>query len=105
MSTRFPFETLDVYRLAVDIARWFRAVAWQDQSHRLRDNAIRAADSVVMNIAEGRMRGGRAGRNHYRIAHGSAGEALAVLDVVDLPGGEEVKAKLRRVGVMLSRLR
>ena len=100
------FERMDVYRLAVEVARWYRSVDWADQSrHKLRDNSIRAMDSVVMNISEGRMRGGKAGKNHYRIAHGSAGEALAVLDIVDLPGGTEQQEKLRRVGVMLSRMR
>ena len=102
----FDFERMDVYRLAVDVARWFRAVSWTDvDSHRLRDNSIRAMDSVVMNVAEGRMRGGKAGKNHYRIAHGSAGEALAVLDIVPLPDAAEQQEKLRRIGVMLARLR
>jgi len=102
----YDFERMDVYRLAVQVARWFRTVDWADQvSHKLRDNSIRAMDSVVMNVAEGRMRGGKAGKNHYRIAHGSAGEALAVLDLVDLAGGPEQQETLRRIGVMLSRMR
>ena len=63
------------------------------------------ADSIVVNIAEGRMRSGKAGKNHYRIAHGSAGEALSVLDIVSVPGALEQQEKLRRIGVMLSRMR
>ena len=101
----FAFEGLDVYRLSLEVARWFRTVDWPEgAAHRLRDNAVRAADSVVLNIAEGRMRGGKAGLNHYRIALGSAGEALAVLDVVDIELGPAQQDKLRRVGAMLAKM-
>ncbi len=102
----YDFERMDVYRMAVEVALWFRSVTWPAQSrHKLRDNSIRAMDSVVMNIAEGRMREGKAGKNHIRIAHGSAGEALAVLDIVELPNAAAQQEKLRRIGVMLSRMR
>ena len=101
----FDFERLDVYRLAVRLARWFRTVDWPGESQRLRDQAIRAMDSCVLNIAEGRMRGGKAGTNHDRIAHGSSGEALAVLDVVDFAEGPGRQEELRRVGAMLSKMR
>ncbi|MCB9671710.1 MAG: four helix bundle protein, partial [Alphaproteobacteria bacterium] len=67
--------------------------------------AIRAADSVVLNIAEGMTRGGRPGANHLRIAMGSAGEAFAALDVVDFSGCDQRRADLRRIGAMLARLR
>jgi four helix bundle protein len=102
---RFDFERMDVYRLAVEVARWFRQVRWEEGRHKLRDQGIRAMDSAVLNFAEGRMRGGKAGKNHYRIAHGSAGEALAVLDIVELPDGPSQQEKLRRIGVMLARMR
>ncbi len=101
----FDFERLDVYRLAVELAKWFRTAKWPTVSHKLRDQSIRAMDSCVLNIAEGRMRGGKAGKNHYRIAHASAGEALAVLHIVILPDGSRRQEQLRRVGVMLSRMR
>lgn len=41
---------------------------------------------------------------HYQAALGSAAEACAVLDVVALQDGAEVQEKLRRVGLMVSRL-
>ena len=47
----------------------------------LKEQGCRAADSVVLNIAEGRARGGGAGENHFRIALGSAAEVCAVLDL------------------------
>ena len=70
----------------------------------LKDQALRAAQSVVMNIAEGRGRGGDAGRNHYRIALGSAAETCAALDLLGSAAGAEQQQKLRRVGAMLRRL-
>lgn len=102
---QFDYATLDAYRLALEVARWMRRVRWPQPNYGLRDHGTRAADSTVLNIAEGRMRGGKAGRNHFRIALGSAGEAAAVLDLVDLPDGRLNHEKLRRVGAMLHRMR
>ncbi|MCB9670175.1 MAG: four helix bundle protein [Alphaproteobacteria bacterium] len=101
----FLFENLDVYKLAVHVSRWMRTTTWPPNASHLRDQAIRAADSVVLNIAEGLSRGGRPGTNHLRIALGSAGEAFAALDVADFPGCAEKRAELRRIGAMVSRLR
>jgi four helix bundle protein len=101
----YDFENLDVYKLAVDVARWVRNTKWPTNTAHLKDQAIRAADSVVLNIAEGLSRGGRPGTNHLRIAKGSAGEVLAALDVADFSGCAERKAHLRRIGAMVSKLR
>jgi len=94
---------LDVYRVALSIARWMRQARWPTGAAHLKDQGTRAAESMVLDIAEGCSRGGKAGRNHFRIAQGSAGEALAVLDLADLPGGGEQQQRLRRVGAMLQR--
>ncbi|MEZ4318506.1 MAG: four helix bundle protein [Myxococcota bacterium] len=101
----FDFEGLDVYRLAVTVARWMRTTRWPANASHLRDQAIRSADSVVLNIAEGMSRGGRPGTNHLRIAKGSAGEAFAALDVADFPGCADRRAELRRIGAMVTKLR
>ena len=101
----FSFERLDVYRCAVTVARWIRQAPWPAGSAHLKDQGIRAAQSMVLNIAEGASRGGQPGTNHFRIAKGSAGEVLAVLDLVDLPGGAEQQQLLRRIGAMLHRMR
>ncbi|MEZ4319430.1 MAG: four helix bundle protein [Myxococcota bacterium] len=101
----FSFEALDVYKLAVTVARWMRTTKWPTNASHLKDQAIRAADSVVLNISEGVSRGGKPGENHLRIAKGSAGEALAALDVADFPGCAERRAELRRIGAMVTRLR
>jgi four helix bundle protein len=100
----FPYETLDVFRLAVDVARWVRAAPWPRGHAHLRDQAIRASESIVLNIAEGSGRRGDAGANHHRIAHGSAAEVNAVLYLVDLPGAPDAQQRLRRIGAMLHKL-
>jgi four helix bundle protein len=67
----------------------------------LEDQAVRAAQSVVMDLAEGKSRGGDAGRNLYRIALGSAAETRAASDLLGSAAAAEQQAKLRRVGAML----
>src|SRR5689334_21324883 len=101
MDYGFPHESLDCYRLAVGVARWTAAARFPGRHADLADQAMRAAQSVPLNIAEGCARGGQAGRNHYRIALGSAAELTAVLDLVDLPGAADRQAELRRIGAML----
>jgi four helix bundle protein len=100
-SYTFDFETLDMYRLAVQVARWVRRTDWPRGWGSLKDQTQRASASVVLDIAEGRMRTGNARRHHYRIALGSAGEVVAALQLVDLPGDEEHELLARRVGRML----
>jgi four helix bundle protein len=98
-------ERLDVYRLAVEVARWVADAQFPANMRALEDQAVRASQSIVLNIAEGASRRGQAGRNHFRIALGSVAETCAVLDLTALAGAEEQQAKLRRVGTMLYRLR
>lgn len=98
-------EQLDVYRLALVVARWAGKQAIPTQRKHLRDQLVRAADSVVLNIAEGAGREpGDARRNHFRIAAGSASEVAAVLDLVELPDRAAKQEELRRVVAMLSKL-
>ena len=65
---------------------------------------MRAADSIVLNIAEGCGRGRRtgAGKNHFRIARGSAGEVLAAMQLVR--ADDALQNDLKRIGAMLSGL-
>ena len=64
-------ERLDSYRLALELARWAASAAIPPQRKHLRDQLVRAADSVVLAIAEGSGLSGDARRHHYRIALGS----------------------------------
>ena len=104
MSSAFPHESLDCYRLSVGVARWIATTRFPARNADLADQALRAAQSVVLNIAEGAARHGPTAKNSFRIALGSAAETCAALDLVALPGVEERQAELRRVGAMLRRL-
>lgn len=98
----FDHEQLIAYQLAAEVARWMLHDArWPAGTASLKDQAVRAAQSAALNIAEGRARGGAAGKNSYRIALGSAAEACASLDLAAVPGAPEQQAKLRRVGAMI----
>jgi len=101
----FSHESLDVYRLAVSVNRWFAKARFPRGRANMRDQGQRAIDSVVCNIAEGACKSGDSRRNALRIALGEAGECCAVLDCVALPGSEEQQRNLRRIGAMLSKLR
>ena len=100
----FDHETLDVYKLLAQVARWMSTARFPRGTAKLRGQALDAVHSAVLNTAEGRSRSGLARRNHYEIALGSAAEACAALDVVDIPGGADQQQKLRRAGAMLKRL-
>ena len=115
-------ERLDVYKLALEVARWAAQQPIPAQRKHLRDQLVRAADSVVLNGGPRRSRDciaarrrrlpaegagrelGDSRRNHFRIAAGSASEVAAVLDLVPLPGGPERQEELRRVVAMLTKL-
>ena len=100
MDHVFLFENLDLYKLAVAVCRRIRSLNWPSGTTHLRDQATRAADSVVLNIAEGWGRGHRtpAGRNHLRIALGSAGEVFAVVDILGPPSSGQDFGKREETG-------
>lgn len=105
MTDPLLHESLDAYQLALSVARWVRATPFPRGESSLRDQARRAADSAVLNIAEGCARTGRDRARHFRIACGSASEACAVLDLIQLPDSPDRQQELRRVVQMTSRLR
>lgn len=99
-------EKLDAYKLALGVARWIRHEAQFPRTESaLKDQARRAADSVVLNLAEGCCREGKDRLHHFRIAAGSAAECCSVFDLLDLPEGAERQQELRRVVAMTCRLR
>jgi four helix bundle protein len=81
------FQRLDVYQRAIE----FLALAYEIVGELPRGNAeradqlVRAAESVVRNIAEGAGRWSEAdNRSRYKIARGEAMECAASLDVLRL---------------------
>jgi four helix bundle protein len=79
------FSRLDVYQRAIEfLALAIEIVEALPRGHRERvDQLIRAAESVVRNIAEGAGRWSeRDSAKHYKIARGEAMECAASLDVL-----------------------
>jgi four helix bundle protein len=74
------FETLEVAKeAAITTHRAFDGVGGVHTA--LRDQALRAATSAALNVAEGAgVRGGNRAR-HWRIAHGSALEARTAAEL------------------------
>jgi four helix bundle protein len=106
MSQEFAHEGLDCYRLAVGVSRWAAKQEFPTYRKHLRDQLVRAADSVVLNIAEGMSKTSPDERRHHlSVAKGSAAEVAAVIDIADLPGSGERREELRRIGAMLTVLR
>ena len=109
----FDHDRLDVYRLAIE----YTAGAF-DMSTRLkglhrhaRDQWLRAAQSIPLNIAEGN--GKRSLKDRARfldIVRGSAFECAAIQDVlvasggIERPSSIELKVKLKRIVSMLTRM-
>ena len=57
---RMDHEGLDVYRLSLEVARWMVKQRFPRGLSDLKNQGMRASASVVLNIAEGWRRRGRA---------------------------------------------
>ena len=81
------FQRLDVYQRAIEFLALVGDISGElPKGHAERsDQLVRAAESVVRNIAEGAGRWSEAdGAKHYKIARGEAMECAASLDVMKL---------------------
>ena len=112
-SYAFDHEKLDVYRLSIDyVARTFDASqALGGRYRHARDQWLRAAQSIPLNIAEGN--GKRSLKDRARfldIARGSSLECAAIQDILRITNGitasddETMKAILHRIVAMLTRM-
>jgi four helix bundle protein len=98
MDRYFRHENLIAYKLALGVARWIRYEArFPRRESNLKDQAQRAADSAVLNLAEGCNRDGKDRLYHFRMAMGSAAECGAVFDLLDINGARKRQEELRRV--------
>ena len=85
LTTLLPHEQLFAYRVARELVVAVREARISDSG--LRDQALRAATSVCLNIAEATGRPGVADqRRVYGIARGEACEVAAALDVAAVAG-------------------
>ena len=104
--TLHALARFDVYRRALEVAGIVRGI---DVRGDLRAQMIRAAESVVLNIAEAQGRsGGDCGRA-LEVARGSLYEVAGALDLAELTLGERsniegAREGVRAVAAMLARL-
>lgn len=81
----FDFENLEVYKTARIVNQEFLKLlkGGNEIPRPLKDQLLRAASSIMLNIAEGSGRFSRADkRNFYVIARGSVFECVAILDIL-----------------------
>ena len=107
----FQCERLDVYRVAVKFHRSILPLKNVRGAADLRDQLLRASESIVLNIAEGAGRfGADDKRRFYRIASGSAMECAGALEllhnrgILSDAGYLDRRDLLIRIVQMLSRL-
>ena len=110
---QFGHEQLDVYRLAIGYVAWSYRLAKElsGVDRHARDQLLRAAQSIPLNIAEGNGKGANADRRRFfEIARGSAMECAAIQDCLEacqVLGSErnvQGKAMLIRLVSMLTKL-
>ena len=109
----FDHDRLDVYRLSIKyVASSFETAKSLIGLHRhARDQWLRAAQSIPLNIAEGNGKRSLKDRGRFLdIARGSALECAAIQDVLTATAGidhtqnGELKKMLKRIVSMLTRL-
>ena len=109
----FDHEKLDVYRLSIEYVAFSHAIASRltGNNRHARDQWLRAAQSVPLNIAEGNGKHSLKDRSRFfDIARGSALECAAVHDIllvckaIDPDENLTGKSQLRRMVAMLTRL-
>ena len=103
---RFPFQSLDAYRLARELAARVHAASIRDAE--LRDQATRAAKSAFLNLCEGLPSNRPAVRlKFFDLADGSLHEAVAAVDLaeaigaVGAPRSAEIHAEALRLRAVL----
>jgi four helix bundle protein len=109
----FDHERLDVYRLSIDYVAFSHQIAKTlgGINRQVRDQWLRAAQSIPLNIAEGNGKQSLKDKNRYfEIARGSALECAAIHDVmrvfdaIDDETNRPGKSNLKRIVSMLTRL-
>jgi four helix bundle protein len=101
-SRSLPHHNLIAYAVAVDLLRAVHGARIRDAG--LRDQAMRAAKSAGLNIAEGAGRVSKPDKARaYAIARGEAGEAAAAVELAACIGAAS-RETADRCGALASRL-
>ncbi len=90
---QFGHEQLDVYRLAIDYMAWPYVLAKElsGVDRHARDQLLRSAQSILLNIAEGNGKGTNADRRRFfEIARESAMECAAIQDCLEACQGNSL---------------
>jgi len=112
-ETTFDHEKLDVYRLSIDYVAFSFQIARSlaGANRHARDQWLRAAQSIPLNIAEGNGKQSLKDKNRFfEIARGSALECAAIHDIllvcaaIDIETNRRGKSDLKRIVSMLTRL-
>ena len=109
MNDQLPFQKLDVYKVAKELAR--RVHEAQIRDAELRDQATRASKSAFLGLCEG-LPSDSAGvrRRHFEIANNSLHEVIGAVDlaetigVVDAGSAKEILGLAVRLKPMIRRL-
>lgn len=110
---QFDFERLDVYKRAMDFVATILQIvrkAPSDIRYTLGSQMIRAAVSIVNNIAEGSGRSSKEQAQFFRIAWGSAKECIPMLsllrkfEILQTQDYEKLRMACIAICQMLSRL-
>jgi four helix bundle protein len=113
MALQFDHEKLDVYQagIAFNALVYRMSTRLRGSNRHVRDQLLRAALSIPLNIAEGNgKRPGADRRRYLETARGSAMECAAAVDVLGVTGAcseetkTECKALLVRIVSMLVRM-
>jgi four helix bundle protein len=108
-TPRAGIEGLDAYRVAIEFYRLLRQATRGRRGHTI-DQSYRAAESVVLNIAEAYPMTVLDRARRFRIAGGEAAECHAGLDLLEIRGElrgsvlTQLRALLDRMRAMLWRL-
>ena len=97
--TTLPYQNLIAYQVARELVVIIREAKIADA--KLRDQALRSAKSVCLNIAEGTGRTGADQKRVFVIARGEASETVAALYIAGLCG--DCDANCARLGAALGR--
>ena len=100
-----PFQKLDVYKAAKELARCVHEAGIRDAE--LRDQATRASKSTFLGLCEG-LPSDSAGvrRRHFEIANNSLHEVVGAIDLADVIGAIDagVARELMTLAIRLKRM-
>jgi len=104
-DNRLPFQRLDVYRAAKELAKRVHEAGIRDSE--LRDQATRASKSAFLGLCEG-LPSDAAGirRRHFDIANNSLHEVVGAIDLADAIGAldSEVAREVLALATRLKRM-